>query len=126
MMRLTPGSSTPEKRPSRSTPHRLCGGAIRTPSMTEATFTPMINPQGQYFDSPGTWDAAIASPIAPASFNGMVEPPSFEWIARPSAGAVLDDFERVAIRGENVHRGPRLERFEPLDAGIPARAAVAH
>jgi hypothetical protein len=38
----------------------------------------MISTQGQYFDSPGTWDAAIASPIATTSFNGIVETPPFE------------------------------------------------
>src|SRR3954471_22385161 len=126
MMRLSPGSSTPWNRPRRSTTQALCCGTILTPSITNATITPMTRTQGQNRDNSGTMATTTAKPIAIASFQNMVEPPPLVKNLCPSGGAILDDFERVAIGREHVYRHPGLERFQALDSGIPARAAVAH
>ena len=47
MIRLSPGSSVPWKRPRRSTTHALCCGTMRTPSMTKAMTTPSSRIQNQ-------------------------------------------------------------------------------
>ena len=74
MIRLSPGSSVPWKRPRRSTTHALCCGTMRTPSMTKATTTPSSRIQNQYLASAGTNDAATAAAIAIASFQNMFLP----------------------------------------------------
>src|SRR5688572_7354345 len=118
MIRLSPGSSVPWKRPSRSITQALCCGTMRTPSMTKAIATPSTSTQPQYFDNAGTNDAAMASTTATASFQNMADP--------PLGGTVLRDFQRIALGGEHVNRGPRLEPFPSLHARVPARSAVTH
>src|SRR5688572_26509328 len=117
MIRLRPGSSVPWKRPSRSITHALCCGTMRTPSTTKAMATPMSRIQNQYADSAGTIEAATAAATAAASFQNIFP---------PLCGTVLRDFERVAIGGEHVHGGARLQRLCTLDARLPARPAIAH
>src|SRR5882672_2484176 len=130
MMRFNPGSSVLSKRPRRSTTHALCCGTMRTPSMRNATSTPMSSTQNQWPARPGTCVATIVAATATASFQSMVNSP-FWWDATAgTAGALfgtgLANFERVAIGGEYVDGGAGLERFRAFDAGVPARAAIAH
>src|SRR5262245_39872971 len=118
MIRLSPGSSVPWKRPSRSTTQALCCGTMRTPSMTKAIVTPRNSTHIQYFDSAGTKDAATASTTAMISFTTMIR--------SPLGGTVLRDFQRIALGGEHIERRARFDGLSALDASVPARTAVAH
>src|ERR1051325_654467 len=126
MMRFRPGSRVPWKRPSRSTTQALCCGTIRTPSMTKATMTPISSTQPQYGLKAGTCEAMMATTTAAASFQNIVFSPGTCDAPPLSGGAVLGDFERVAIGGKHKHGGARLQGFAALDAGLPARTAIAH
>src|SRR3954467_13541147 len=129
MMRLSPGSSTTWKRPKRSTTTANCCGTMRTPSITNAMTAPRNRIHPENGRNGWTMKAPTASATTTISLPNIEVPPfcanALASAAARSGGALRGDLERIAMGIHDVEHASGLERLGPIDARIPARAAVA-